>query len=127
MQHGAARLAGNPVAFLAALLLFALALATMPEARAHNGAHAPPPPQAKAAAHSTGRAANCMPESLHCQVSAHVACCGMAGCSTPFASLAPSHPLPDGARREPAFPVAAAPVPAGTGASPLTPPPRRQA
>jgi len=92
MQHGAARLAGNPVAFLAALLLFALALATMPEARANNGAHAPPPPQAKAAAHSTGRAANCMPESLHCQVSAHVACCGMAGCSTPFASLASSHP-----------------------------------
>lgn len=76
------------MALLATLLLFALASAALTEARAHGIAHAAPTAQAKVAVHSTGLAADCMPERPGCQATAHAACCGMAGCSAPVTSLA---------------------------------------
>jgi hypothetical protein len=127
MERGAARRAGKWVVLLATLLLYVVASATLTEARAHGAAHEAPQTQAKVAVHPSGAAANCLPQSLDCRAAAHATCCSMAGCSAPLASLPSSHLLPDDARREAAFPIAAASVPVGIGASPLTPPPRRAA
>jgi len=127
MQRGAARQVGQWVVFLATLLLFVAASAALTEARAHGAAHAAPQTQAKVAFHSARVAANCLPQSLDCQAAAHAGCCSMPGCSAPVASLAPSHWLPDCARRATSVPLIVGSVPAGIGASPLIPPPRRPA
>lgn len=126
MQRGAARQAGSWVAFLATLLLFVLASAALTEARAHGAAHGAPQAQAKVAVHASGAAGTCLSQGIGCDAAAHAACCGVAGCGVPYASLASGNLLPDDTRRQAAFPGAAGPVPAGIGASPLTPPPRRR-
>ena len=127
MQHGVARATGRWMAFLATLLLFVLASAVLNSAQAHGVRHPSTQTQAKVAVHSPGAAANCLPQSLDCRAAAHATCCSMQGCSAPVASLASSSLLPEDACRDAAFPIAAASVPVGIGASPLTPPPRRPA
>lgn len=131
MQHGAAMTIGRWGAFLAALVLFVLASAALGGAHAHGTAHAaaPAPAQAQldAAAQAPALAANCMAAPHGRHTKAKPGCCSMAGCSVPVASPACGHLLPGCAYRAAAFPLIAGAIPAGFGASPLTPPPRRQA
>ena len=126
MHGGTVRQVGKWVAFLATLLLFVLASASLTEARAHS-AHAVPQTQARVSIHTSGVAIDCVSDQLPCRMVAHATCCSMPGCSAPVASLSPSYWLPDHALREAAIPPSADALPSGLGASPLTPPPRRPA
>lgn len=117
MNKGAASLAGIWVAFLAALLLFALVPAALGPARAHGALHAPDPARTEASA-------DCDPHHPACQAAQHAACCTTAGCGTLAAALPRDHRLPDRAAGRAAFAPAAATGPPGTSAEPTTPPAR---
>lgn len=125
-QRGGTGAAGNLVAFLAALLLFVVAHAALSPAQAHGAAHGRHSAQVESAA-AIGAPADCLPHHPVGQAAQHAACCAMAGCGASVAALPRDHCLPERASGKAAFAPAVATAPKGTGAPPLTPPPRHAA